>query len=426
MSEGVVVGVNGRAWAPPASRCRTGVSTSTKPRSVERPADRGDDGVAHLEHPPGLVVHDRGRRSAGGSGCRRRTGPSTCRAAAAAALASSSNRVDLHRQLALAGRHDGALDARPSHRGRGRRRPRIASSPATARDTNSWTSPSRSRMRGEGQLALAPEQHAPARRPAPRSSVSVPGGRSPWRGSQLAERVGAVEAVGVGLDAVGPEGVELGQASGALLAEAAQSVRPGRRRPAVVRLRARVGPVSHPPRYRAAPLVTATFRGVHGRGRARWLGWPDASPGPSGAARGGTRCRRWLGHPGGYPERRPPAAATAQRTRAMLGGGLTASAEAAPPAPVDGRRQRVRLTRPRRRRRQSGAHRGSPGWRRAALVAESATLGARAHAGGARRSCRAAAAGYRWRHGDQCRADRRRRADHEPRRGCRRSPAARW
>ena len=50
--------MNGRACAPPASTCSTGVSTSMKPRLVQRAAEAGDDLVADLEVPAGLGVDD--------------------------------------------------------------------------------------------------------------------------------------------------------------------------------------------------------------------------------------------------------------------------------------------------------------------------------------------------------------------------------
>ena len=49
---------NGRAWAPPGSTWKIGVSTSTKPRSVQRRAEAGQHGVADLEHPAGVGVDD--------------------------------------------------------------------------------------------------------------------------------------------------------------------------------------------------------------------------------------------------------------------------------------------------------------------------------------------------------------------------------
>ena len=49
---------NGRAWAPPASTCSTGVSTSMKPSASQRAPEAGDDRVADLERPAGLLVDD--------------------------------------------------------------------------------------------------------------------------------------------------------------------------------------------------------------------------------------------------------------------------------------------------------------------------------------------------------------------------------
>ena len=49
---------NGRAWAPPASTCRIGVSTSTKPRLVQRLAEAGERRVADVEDPAGVGVDD--------------------------------------------------------------------------------------------------------------------------------------------------------------------------------------------------------------------------------------------------------------------------------------------------------------------------------------------------------------------------------
>ena len=50
--------MNGRAWAPPASTCSTGVSTSMKPWPCEGAPEAGDHRVADLEVAAGLLVDD--------------------------------------------------------------------------------------------------------------------------------------------------------------------------------------------------------------------------------------------------------------------------------------------------------------------------------------------------------------------------------
>ncbi len=49
---------NGRAAAPPAMGCITGVSTSTKPRAIEERADGRHRPGPHLEDAPAVGIHD--------------------------------------------------------------------------------------------------------------------------------------------------------------------------------------------------------------------------------------------------------------------------------------------------------------------------------------------------------------------------------
>ena len=72
-----------------------------------------------------------------------------------------------------------------------------ASSPTTALETNSCTSPPRSRMVAKISLPGVAHAASPGRRRSTSSSVSVPGSRSPTCGAELGERVRAVEAVRV-------------------------------------------------------------------------------------------------------------------------------------------------------------------------------------------------------------------------------------
>ena len=102
----------GRAWAPPASRWRMGVSTSMKPWLASVLPERAHHGVADLEDPAGLLVDDEVGVALAVAGVgvgealplvgQRPHG-----------LGQQLEALDLHRQLALAGRHDGALDPDP-------------------------------------------------------------------------------------------------------------------------------------------------------------------------------------------------------------------------------------------------------------------------------------------------------------------------
>ena len=152
---------NGRAWAPPASTCSTGVSTSMKPRSCERAAEAGDHLVADLEGAAGVLVDDQvgvalAEAGVGVGQAVPLVGQRAHRLGRAARARST-----LTRQLALAGGHHRAVRRRPSRRGRASSNAAKPSSPMTALETNSWISPLRSRIVAKISLPVSRMQHDP-------------------------------------------------------------------------------------------------------------------------------------------------------------------------------------------------------------------------------------------------------------------------
>ena len=129
------------------------------------------------------------------------------------ALASSSKPCDLDRQLALAGGHHRALDARPSRRGRARRTRRAPPPRARSADTKSCTVPDWSRMVANVSL---PWRRSSRMRPATRTAhVGLGAGLEVAElGAQLGEGAVAVEADRVRVDAARPQRVEVGQPTG--------------------------------------------------------------------------------------------------------------------------------------------------------------------------------------------------------------------
>ena len=185
---------NGRACAPPASRWRIGRLDLDE--AVARPACAGtsDEGVADLEDPAGLLVDDEVGVALAVAGVgvgealplvgQRPHG-----------LGQQLEALDLDRQLALAGRHDGALDPDPVaevERIEGLVRAVAEHGPGD----EELDLPGPVPHGGEGQL---PWRRMRRRRPATatRASVSVPGGQLAVRGPQLAQGRAAVEAVRV-------------------------------------------------------------------------------------------------------------------------------------------------------------------------------------------------------------------------------------
>ena len=155
---------NGRAAAPPAIVCSTGVSTSTKPRAVEERADRGDRGEADLEDPAGVVVGDEVDVALAEAGVDvgeavPLVGQRPQR------LGEQRELAHLDRELALLGLHHRALDADPvaevevveARRARRRRRP--------PRETNSWTRRCRRAAWRTSSFPWRRMQHEPARDP---------------------------------------------------------------------------------------------------------------------------------------------------------------------------------------------------------------------------------------------------------------------
>ncbi len=179
---------------------------------VQAPAQRCDDGVAHGEAPARLLVDDEVDVALPVPGVDVGEAPPLV-GQRPEGLGQQLEGLDLHRQLALAGGHDGSLDADPVAEvevvellvGVAEHRPgdeQLHLAVAVA-------------QRREGQLALAPQQHdAPGH---PDALVGLGARRElAVRCPQLGERLGAVEPVRVGLDTLRAAGLELRQPGGAL------------------------------------------------------------------------------------------------------------------------------------------------------------------------------------------------------------------
>ena len=255
----------GRAWAPPASRWRIGVSTSMKPWLASVLRNEPDHGVADLEDPAGLLVDDEVGVALAVAGVgvgealplvgQRPHG-----------LGQQLEALDLDRQLALAGRHDGALDPDPVaevERIEGLVALVAQHRPGDEELDLAGPVP----HGGEGQLALAADEEEATGDGHPRLGLG-PRGQVAVRGPELAERRAAVEAVGVR-----------------------------------VRARRRGGP-------RAWPGAPPSRRPGRWPPRRRWPGRPPRAGHASQARRpGGSRLRR----PAPSPLRRPAAGGALDR-----------------------------------------------------------------------------------------------------------------
>ena len=193
-----------------------------KPALVQRAAEAGDDLVADLERPPGLLVDDQVGVALAEAGVGVGEARATCRAAGArpwrAARTARPSRDSSPLRVVI------TVPCTPTQSPRSRSsKAANASSPTTAFDTNSWISPVAVAHGGEDQLALSRMSidAGRRRRPAPRSRCRA---RAPPCAARSSARVWrAVEAVRVGVGARRPQRVDLGQALGLLGGQALRS-----------------------------------------------------------------------------------------------------------------------------------------------------------------------------------------------------------
>ena len=166
--------------------------------AVERAPEAGDHRVADAEVAPRLLVDDQVGVALAEAGVGVGE-PVPLVGQRAHGLGQQLERGDLDAQLALARRHHRAVHADPVAEVEPAERARTTSSPTTALETNSWISPSRSRIVAKISL---PCSRISSSRPATATStsVSVPGLQLAVCGAQLGQRRRAVEAVRVGVD----------------------------------------------------------------------------------------------------------------------------------------------------------------------------------------------------------------------------------
>ena len=184
-----------------------------EPELGELTADRGDRRGAHLEHPAGVVVHDEVDVALAEAGVDvGETVPLVGKRSQR--FGEQLEPGDLHRQLALAGRHDGAVDADPVAQVEGVECVVAVVAQLPPRDEQL----DRVRLVADGrerQLALPAQQENAARHP--HRDVGL-GARFECAelGPQLGQGAVAVEAHRVRVDALFPKGGEVGQAAGPL------------------------------------------------------------------------------------------------------------------------------------------------------------------------------------------------------------------
>ena len=161
---------------------------------------RADGGVPDPEDLAGCARWPPGRRSAAGSGSRRRSARGACPAARPAPC--PAGRPTRRRPTARPGGSSSPCPRRrPSRRGPARRTPRCTAAPTASVSTNSWIAPVRSRSVAN---VRPPWRRIRASRPATRtrSGVRVPGGRSGCLSRTWLQRVVGRVAVGLVEDAL--------------------------------------------------------------------------------------------------------------------------------------------------------------------------------------------------------------------------------
>ena len=190
-----------RAFAPPCTCCRIGVSTSRKPRAAKRIAQRLHHRAAGREQSARVRVDREVDVAAAGPGSPDRTGPSTCPAAGAGTCRHPPVRRQ-HRQLAAAAASEvaGDLDEVAEVEVGGELR-RAARRRRLVRSSSTWMSPDQSAATAN---ATPPWSRIRISRPG-RSATGVPVGRRGGRRDRVRRRV----RDRVRIDASGGEPVEL-------------------------------------------------------------------------------------------------------------------------------------------------------------------------------------------------------------------------